>query len=116
LREFGYWHATGIASLDESVKNTLAARERAGLPDRYLVLYDHQDAGVVLIDTELDVVEVGPPVYHLGWEEIPERIAEGASFPNFLAYVRDVLANERDLIDEENIDYDPSRFPDRNQP
>jgi hypothetical protein len=110
LREFGYWHATGIGSLDESVKTTLAAREDAGLPDRYLVLYDHQDAGVVLIDTELDVDEVGPPVYYLGWEDIPERIAEGTSFQSFLAYVRDVLANERDLIDEGDIDYDPSRY------
>jgi hypothetical protein len=79
-------------------------------------LYDHQDAGVVLIDIELDVDEVDPPVYHLGWEDIPERIAEGTSFPNFLAYVRDVLANENDLIDEGDIDYDPSRYPDRNLP
>jgi hypothetical protein len=32
LTERGYWHATGISSLEETISDTIAAREYLGLP------------------------------------------------------------------------------------
>jgi hypothetical protein len=44
----------GVSSLQEAVTNILAARERWNLPDRFVVLYDHQDGGI-LLDTCTDL-------------------------------------------------------------
>lgn len=110
LREYGYWHATGIESLDESVKNTIAGRGHVNLPHRYLVLYDHQDGGVVLVDSDADDRSVGPPVYHVRWEDIPDRLDAEPDFSSYLEYVKDVLEDQRDFIDESDIDHDPTRY------
>ena len=45
----------GVSSLPEAVTNTLAAREHWNLPDRFVVLDDHQDGGVILLDTCTDL-------------------------------------------------------------
>ena len=45
----------GASSLQEAVTNTLAAREHWNLPDRFVMLYDHQDGGVILLDTCTDL-------------------------------------------------------------
>jgi hypothetical protein len=110
LRDYGYWHATGIESLQESIKNTVAARKHVDLPHQFLVLYDHQDGGVVLIATDIDNPVVGPPVYDLGWEDLPEGLLIEPRYKSYLDYVKSVLDFERDFIDESDIDYDPTKY------
>lgn len=51
LKSHGYGEATGIGSLDESVQTTLACRNTIGLPQRWLILNDWGDAGVVMLDS-----------------------------------------------------------------
>lgn len=110
LRDYGYWHATGIESLEASVKNTISGRKYVDLPNQYLVLYDHQDGGVVVVDSDADDRSVGPPVFHLGWEDVPEGLDTEPEFPSYLAYVKDVLEDRQGFIDESDIDYDPTRY------
>ncbi|MEQ8211116.1 MAG: SMI1/KNR4 family protein [Lacipirellulaceae bacterium] len=108
LRDYGYWHATGIESLEDSVKNTIAGRKHVSLPQQYLVLYDHQDGGVVVVDS--DDWRVGPPVFHLGWEDVEEGLHTEPEFASYLAYVKYVLESQRGFISESDIDYDPARY------
>lgn len=48
--ERGYSSACGIDNLDEAVEATLRCRENCGLPSRFIVLNDWDDAGVVWMD------------------------------------------------------------------
>ena len=43
LRDYGYWHATGITSLEETVAETQAARDHLHLPEQFIVLYNLHD-------------------------------------------------------------------------
>jgi len=107
LSEHGYWHATGISSLDEIVTDTLAARQHLSLPNRFLVLYNHQDGGVILLDTIADN-EGNNEVYNEDWSAVPDRIGEDIQYTSYLEYVKDVLENERAFIAEKDVAYDPS--------
>src|SRR5262245_30625602 len=51
LNTYGYWHATGVCSLDDTIERTQAARIHVQLPHQWIVLYDHHDGGVILLDT-----------------------------------------------------------------
>lgn len=110
LRDYGYWHATGISSLDETVSNTQAAREHLNLPARFVVLYDHQDGGVILLDTTADSESGQNKVYNSGWESVPDEIENEIAYDSYLDYVRDVLDREREFIAAEDVDYDPARY------
>jgi len=110
LRDYGYWHATGISSLDETVSNTQAAREHLNLPTQFIVLYDHQDGGVILLDTLVDTETGGHKVYNSGWESVPDAIENEIVYDSFLDYVRDVLDRQQDFIAPDDVDYDPSRY------
>lgn len=108
LKEYGYWHATGISSLEESVADTRAARESLGLPHRFVVLDNYQDGGGILIDTESADGADDHLVYNVGWESIPnDTICDELVFPSYLEYVRDQLQLQQDFIDPEFVDYDP---------
>ena len=78
LGTYGYWHATGISSLDETVADTQAAREHLNLPHQFIVLYNHQDGGAILLDTVPDQ-DGENKVYNVGWEAIPDQIDERSS-------------------------------------
>lgn len=108
LRHYGYWHATGISSLDETVANTLAAREHLDLPARYIVLYDHHDGGVVLLDTIADPETGQNKVYNSGWEYVPDEMETDIVYASFLEYVRYVLGSQRESLADQDIDYDLS--------
>ena len=110
LREYGYWHATGISSLDETIEKTVAAREHMKLPHRYIVLYDHQDGGVVLLDTKPDQSSGKCKVYDSGWESVPDDIEQEIVYDSYLDYVKEVLVEQQDFIAPEDIDYDPTRY------
>ena len=107
LSTYGYWHATGISSLDETVTDTLAARQHLNLPNRFIVLYDHQDGGVILLDTIADN-EGNNKVYNEDWSAVPDHLGENIQYRSYLDYTRAVLETEQDFIAEENVDYDPS--------
>lgn len=63
LTTHGYWHATGVNSLDEDVSRTLCVRETTRLPHPYIILNDWGDAGVVVIDTNRFDDEGEAPCY-----------------------------------------------------
>ena len=111
LRDYGYWHATGISSLDETVRDTLAAREHLNLPERFVVLCDHQDGGVILLDTVADTRTQQNKIYNAGWDSVPERIAEEIVYDCYLDFLRDLLDVERAIIDDADVEYDPCRDP-----
>lgn len=106
LRDYGYWHATGISSLDETVANTLAARQHLDLPARYIVLYDHHDGGVILLDTIADDETGQHKVYNSGWEYVPDEIETDIVYDSFLEYIQHILELARDFIADEDIDCD----------
>ncbi len=110
LRDYGYWHATGISSLDETVSNTLAAREHLNLPARFVVLYDYQDGGVILLDTVADSETGQNKVYNSGWESVPDQIEDETVYDSYLDYVRELLVRQREFIAAEDVDYDPARY------
>ncbi len=64
----------GVSLLQEAVTNTLAAREHWSLPDRFVVLDDHQDGGVILRDTCTDLQTGQNKVYNSAWEFVPDGI------------------------------------------
>jgi hypothetical protein len=110
LRDFGYWHATGISSLDETIENTIAAREHLKLPHRYIVLYDHQDGGVILLDTQPNQETGQNKVYDSSWESVPDELEHEIVYDSYLHYVKKVLTRQQDFIAPEDIDYDPTRY------
>jgi hypothetical protein len=110
LREFGYWHATGISSLDQTVADTKSAREHLNLPKQYIVLYDHHDGGVILLNTIADPETREHKVYNVGWESVPDHISEEIVHASFGEYCRVLLDNERSFIAEADIDYDPTLY------
>ena len=92
LKTYGYGPATGICSLEDTVADTLAAREHLALPDRYIVLYDHQDGGVILLDTEPDPASGQHRVYNAAWQSIPDGMGDEIIYPSYAGYVTDVMA------------------------
>ena len=66
LRDWGYSAASGIPSLASAVEATLRCRSALGLPRRYVVLEDRNDAGVVILDTAAHPDPESCPVYRVG--------------------------------------------------
>lgn len=113
LTKYGYWHATGVSNLDDTVKDTLLARQALGLPSTFVVLENHQDGGVVLIDTS-EVTSSGEhPLYWMPTEDLgdPPRLEGNTRFESFGHYVQDRLDSVQDVIDPQYVRYDPADFP-----
>jgi hypothetical protein len=70
-------------------------------------LYNHQDGGAILLDTELKSGARDRKVYNIGWDSVPDHIEEEIVFDSFLAYVQDQMRLQQGFIREEDIDYDP---------
>jgi len=99
LCEHGYWHATGISSLEETITDTLSAREHLDMPSKFIVLYNHQDGGGVVMDTE-----GSNTIYNIEWISFPQAIDLAIIHNNYLEYVTEVLADAEDIIAAEDID------------
>ncbi len=80
------------------------------LPHRYIVLYDHQDGGVILLDTEPNPRTGQFNVYDSGCDSIPDELEREIVYDSYLDYVKEVLARQQDFISPEDIDYDPARY------
>ncbi len=108
LSTYGYWHAAGISSLDEIVADTQAARTHLGLHERFVVLYNHQDGGAILLDTIADSETGENKVFDAAWQSIPNQLADEIVYDSYLAYVEATLARKREFIADEYIDYNPA--------
>ncbi len=110
LRDFGYWHATGISSLDETIeKHHRCSRARESSSSLYRAIR-HQDGGVILLDTEPNPRTGQFNVYDSGWDSIPDELEREIVYDSYLDYVKEVLARQQDFISPEDIDYDPARY------
>jgi hypothetical protein len=107
LMTFGYWHATGVCSLHATIEKTLAARLHLSLPHSWIVLYDHDDGGVILLNTmgSHEVVDAS-------WHSVPEDLHGDTVHESLLAYSQHLIDIEGDILDEDEIEYDPSEFND----
>lgn len=112
LTNFGYWHATGISSLEDTIDDTLAAREHLDLLPSLIVLYNHHDGGGILLDTVPDSITGEFKVYNVAWEAVSDLANEALVFPSYYEYVRHQLSLKRDFIDTEHIDYNPDDYRD----
>lgn len=113
LKEHGYWHGTGVSNLDDTVRDTQAARRALGLPGAFVVLENLQDGGVVLIDTS-EVASTGEsPLYFVAPEDLgdPPRLEGNTRFESFADYVKDGLSSVQDFVDPQHVRYDPADFP-----
>ena len=109
LVEHGYWHGTSVSNLGETVDRTLQLRVAVGLDQRYVVLEDWGDAGLVVIDTE-DKHSPGEPI--LLWADA-HALHTGPDWPgserfqSFGAYVASQLETIREEYEGQRIAYDP---------
>jgi len=78
------------------------------LPRQFILLYDHQDGGVILLDTITDHDTGENKIYDVAWESVPDDLTKGVVHENYLAYVKEVLCREKDFIEEDYIDFDPA--------
>lgn len=99
LCEHGYWYATGISSLEEAIVDTLSAREHLDMPSKLIVLYNHQDGGGIIMDTE-----GSNTIYNIEWVSFPHAIESAIVYSSYLEYVTEVLADAEDIIDSEDVD------------
>jgi len=113
LMTHGYWHGTGVSNLDDTVKDTLDARQVLGLPKTFVILENFQDGGVVLIDTNELTPSGEPPLYWIGSEDIgdPPRLEGNTRFDSFGDYVKDRLPSVQDFVESKHVRYDPADFP-----
>ena len=102
LKEYGYWHGTGISNIEESVDDTLSARQHLNLLHKYVVLYDHHDGGVILIDTEK--CNGKNRVINSGWESVPDELEKEIIHSDFEAYTRIVIETEKQFLDSDEIE------------
>ncbi|MAS94027.1 MAG: hypothetical protein CMO55_12600 [Verrucomicrobiales bacterium] len=107
LMTYGYWHATGVSALEDTIEKTLAARTHVALPHSWIVLYDHDDGGVFLLNTSGEEEVVG-----LSWGDVPENLFGDVVFRSLLLYSQHLIEVERAALEEEDIEYDPARFND----
>jgi len=110
----GYWHATGIADLEEAVKLTLECRDSIQLPARYVILNDHGDGGAIVLDTATETFDGELRIHDVDASELHglnERDLEpDIVYETFLEYVASVLESARDSFDPEDVKYNPTCF------
>jgi hypothetical protein len=95
LKANGYGIASGISSLEETVADTLAARKHLNLPANLIVLYNHHDGGVILLDTNADPVTRQHKVYNTGWESVPDQLEREIIYSSYLEYIMDELDSKK---------------------
>ena len=116
LTTYGYWHATGIPNLSESVTLTLELRQSITLPNNFAILADHGDGGVIVLDAasptldgEFTIHDVDAAALH-GLDSRP--FVPDVVYDSFGRYIESVLVSERSIIDPPDVAYDPIAFGD----
>jgi hypothetical protein len=112
LKEYGYWHATAISNLEDSVKDTIAARQHLKSPFRFVVLENFQDGGFILIDTSEETSPGESPFYWVSMEDLgaSPRLAGNDKYSSYGEYVRDRLPSVQQFIKPEDVLYDPALY------
>lgn len=113
LTEYGYWHGTAVSNLDDSVRDTLSAREHLGLPVQFIVLENFQDAGVILVDTGEQPTPGEPVLYWVGLEDLSSMptIKGNRRYVSFGEYVAYRLTSQQEFIAPEDVAYNSRHFP-----
>jgi len=113
LKDYGYWHGTGVSNLEDTVKDTLAARETLGLPMNFVVLENHDDGGLILIDTNDQSSPGEPALYWVGYEDLGAipQLAGNHRYGSYGDYVADLLPSVQTIIPAEDIRCDPRNYP-----
>jgi hypothetical protein len=113
LKEYGYWHGTAVSNLEDTVKDTLAAREHLGLPANFVVLENHEDGGLIIINTSEQSCRGEPALYWVGYEDLGEvpELAGSHRFGSYGDYVAYLLPSVQKIIPPEDIRYDPRKYP-----
>ncbi len=116
LTTYGYWHATGIPNLSESVTLTLDLRQSIALPNNFLILADHGDGGVIVLDVssptldgEFTIHDVDAAALH---DLDSQPFEPDVVYDSFGRYVESLLEFQRSLIDPPDVAYDPLAFGD----
>ena len=112
LATHGYSYATGIDSLAGTVQDTIEARSKVNLPNRFWVLKNNgYETYAVLLDTLPDAATGENRVHYVEWECIDDVIGPSTiEFQSYLEYVRKELENERAFLSEEDIELGPSEY------
>jgi hypothetical protein len=102
LVEWGYSEACGVDDIAGTVQDTLRFRQKMKLPDRYILLNDWHDTGVVFFDATAVDSEGEYKIYWAGAHNI-HRLARGddvdtdaETFDNYPAWVVNRLEAARD--------------------
>ena len=112
LSTYGYWRATGVCSLEATIEKTQLARQHVQLPHPWIVLYDHDDGGVCILDTTPNPATGDNVVANVAWQSVPDGIYSETVFPSLLEYAIDLVEIEGNFGDEDDIEYDPTVFGD----
>ena len=90
LLEHGYGDCVIVPNLAECIADTQRFRESVGLPSRYFVLEDLNDAGVILLDTTAHGAVVWIDNHCLGELQKVEatKIRDADYFPNLAAWAK----------------------------
>jgi hypothetical protein len=102
LSTWGYSESCGLPSLDGAVEATLRCRAKIGLPNRYVILDDRNDAGVVFLDVGASSDREACPIYWVGSHNFG-RLADNTpmdsdcdSFAGFSEWVASELRRVRE--------------------
>ncbi len=104
LKTYGYWHGTGISNIEDSIDETKLAREHVQLTENFIVLYDHHDGGVVLLDSVPDENTGKYRVIDSAWESIPDQLDKEIIYPSFKEYTESVIETESNFLNQEEIE------------
>lgn len=111
----GYSYATGIASLEGTVSDTLEARQHLKLPERFIVLENNgYETTAVLLDTTPDINTGDNHVHMVAWECVDNEVgSDTIAFQSYLDYTRHVLEIKSEFTSEDDIEFGPSEYPGR---
>jgi hypothetical protein len=104
LSTWGYSESCGLPSLEDAVEATLRCRAKIGLPNRYVILEDRNDAGVVFLDVGASSDREACPIHWVGSHNFP-RLAENtpmdADCDSFAGFTEWVASELRRVQEEE---------------
>ena len=87
MTEYGYSHYCGVSNLSESIQLTKDARKHLNLPHNFVVLYDHGDGGLILLDTLSEKLRV----INTGYESIPDKLDSEIIYESYQDYILNLI-------------------------
>ena len=87
MTTYGYSDYCGVSNLYESIQLTKDTRIHLKLPHKYVVLYDHGDGGLILLDTISEKMRV----VNTGYESIPDQLDAEIIYESYQEYIVDDL-------------------------